>query len=373
MAPQTNGMTWFSQLRIMLRKNFILQIRYRKSTIAQSILAPIVIMLVLFLLQQLDYSKQRSDNPHPLKYPLNGLQKCQGRNPGDPCVTLMFTPDTDETRLYMKVFAEKNKNRTGDTMNIQSGTYDINSPPPSVLDIVAVPAVQNLYDYTIKFPNTTYFGVSFISSPPDIRYQIWFNHTLTQNGTDVYDVGLLSLHRGLDEAILTVINTNGASSTPGTFLSREITAFNNTNLDLNLKDWPKVRPNTLTDGTVSQFGSMFFFCSAMIIFISVLNNVVYEKEMRLRDAMSTMGLIDSVYWTSWFISQTVLVIINAFMTVVLGYIFNFTVFRESNFGILFFLFIMFGLSMVSLAFFITTFVNRSRTADILLPMFRIQI
>jgi hypothetical protein len=99
-------------------------------------------------------------------------------------------------------------------------------------------------------------------------YQIWFNATLTANLSDIYGRELVSVMRGLDEAIISV-----ADSVPTTLL------------DYELKDWPLIPAVTLSDSIVQALGPCFFFCSVMVIFITVLNNVVNEKEMKLRHGM----------------------------------------------------------------------------------------
>jgi hypothetical protein len=76
------------------------------------------------------------------------------------------------------------------------------SLPTSKLDILPVPDVNFIYNYTLLFPNITEFAVDFtIDNSNSYNYQIWFNHTLTFNNTDSFNTRLLSLTRALDEAI----------------------------------------------------------------------------------------------------------------------------------------------------------------------------
>ncbi|KAI8919679.1 P-loop containing nucleoside triphosphate hydrolase protein [Entophlyctis helioformis] len=100
----------------------------------------------------------------------------------------------------------------------------------------------------------------------------------------------------------------------------------------------------------------------MIIFINVLSQIVSEKELKLRHGMELMGLRPTVYWLSHFISNTLLVFLSALFTSIWGLIFGFQAFKNTNFAILLITFFLFGEAMVMLAFFITTFVRKTRVA-----------
>ena len=68
--------TFFDQLFIMLKRNLILQMRYSKSTFYQTVAAPVVFMLCLYILQNADYAKQKKEIPNPPAYPLEGVRNC---------------------------------------------------------------------------------------------------------------------------------------------------------------------------------------------------------------------------------------------------------------------------------------------------------
>ena len=70
----------------------------------------------------------------------------------------------------------------------------------------------------------------------------------------------------------------------------------------------------------------------------------------------------SVYWLSWFFVNVVIVFLSSMVTVVFGLAFSFPVFVNTDFGVLFLLFFVFSLSMITLAFFLTTLVRRVRSA-----------
>lgn len=80
--------------------------------------------MLIFVLQQADYANQMKSTPHPPESDLPGVLSCQGRNPGDACITLMYYPKTVEnginyTRILEK-FASLNAARTGVTFAFES-------------------------------------------------------------------------------------------------------------------------------------------------------------------------------------------------------------------------------------------------------------
>lgn len=85
-----------------------------------------------------------------------------------------------------------------------------------------------------------------------------------------------SLMRGMDEAIITVLNDPSATV--------------KADLNIKTKAWPTVAPATLSDTVVQQLGPVFFFCCVMVIFINALSQILMEKEIYLRNGMEVMGL-----------------------------------------------------------------------------------
>ncbi|KAG2583666.1 hypothetical protein PVAP13_6KG229500 [Panicum virgatum] len=121
-------------------------------------------------------------------------------------------------------------------------------------------------------------------------------------------------------------------------------------------------PATETFSTIAQAGPTFFLAIAMFGFVFQISALVTEKELKLRQAMSTMGLYESAYWLSWFTWEALLTTISALFTVLFGMMFQFDFFLNNSFGILFLLFFLFQLNMLSFAFMISTFVAKAASA-----------
>lgn len=101
--------------------------------------------------------------------------------------------------------------------------------------------------------------------------------------------------------------------------------------DVDLKDYPTIAQENIGESVISSLGSVFFFCSAMVIFINCLNTIVSEKESKIRFCMEMMGLYKSVYWLSWFIIYFVLIFINTLATILFGMFFQYSFFLNTNF------------------------------------------
>ncbi|KAK7483952.1 hypothetical protein BaRGS_00024836 [Batillaria attramentaria] len=105
----------------------------------------------------------------------------------------------------------------------------------------------------------------------------------------------------------------------------------------------------------------FYFMFAYSFFISCLTvNIVAEREERAREGMFMMGLRNSVFWASWSVLYFVII---AAVTVAITLVATLAkLFENSNMFLLFIMLMLYGLSIVALAFFLTTFFNKAHTA-----------
>jgi hypothetical protein len=251
-----------------------------------------------------------------------------------------------------------NAPRIGRELTFSSALTDYTIPPSTILDIVPAPSAEFIYNYTLFNPNSTKWAITFnqtlgVSSERNIQYQLWCNFTNTQNVSalvsDPFGNEVLSMTRAIDEAIISYVNDPTSLGV-------------NATIDVSLKDWPLIPSLTLSDTVVQQLGPVFFFCSEMVIFINVISLIASEKDLKLRHGMELMGLKPAVYWLSQFLSNSLLVAVNALATSIFGLIFRFEAFRNCDFGVLFFTFFFFGESMIAFAFFLSTLVRDVRQA-----------
>ncbi|ORX83600.1 hypothetical protein BCR32DRAFT_291916 [Anaeromyces robustus] len=359
---------WFIQFLTMLKKNFILQFRYWKTSLLISILTPLIAMiLVKFIIilhqNQLGIGKgiYKLD-----KYPLSGIEDCVGPiNEQNKCINLMFTNCIDNSvcqrdpniDIIISNFVEANNKRMNLNWETDLSKWEnwendkLNFDIKERHNIIHVPNSDFIYNYSLNHQNITHFGIVFdiknTTNTTNYRYQLWYNATLNYNSTDPFGSRVASVARGMDEAIVKF--ANGDPSIKPQFT-------------VDLKDFPILPLSGFEDALVTESGPMFFFCVAMVIFINILSTIVSEKENRIRFSMEMMGLKQSVYWLSWTVIYVIHFFINSIATIIFGKLFNYAFFTNTNFWVLLIVFFVFGLAMGALAMFITTLVSRSMTA-----------
>jgi hypothetical protein len=93
----------------------------------------------------------------------------------------------------------------------------------------------------------------------------------------------------------------------------------------------------------------------------IVVQVMYEKSSRLQESMRMMGLSDSAYWTSYFISDGLLLgVLLSFIGAILsagGGLFN-----EANFGDIWGFLLVFCMSAVPFGFFLCSFFDTPQTS-----------
>ncbi|KAK9104978.1 hypothetical protein Scep_021822 [Stephania cephalantha] len=113
---------------------------------------------------------------------------------------------------------------------------------------------------------------------------------------------------------------------------------------------------------MSLMGPTFFLAIAMFDFVFQMGSLVAEKELKLRQAMSMMGLYETSYWLSWLIWEAFITLLSSVFTVLFGMMFQFNFFLHNSFAVLLLLFFLFQLNMIGFAFFISTFISKSSSA-----------
>ncbi|KAI8915746.1 hypothetical protein EDD86DRAFT_186239 [Gorgonomyces haynaldii] len=305
-------------------------------------------MLMLYCLQQADYAQQRTRVPSPPESALGGISRCQGPKP---CIDILYYPDTAEVRSYLNLFAQTNAQRTNQPKMTLDGSIATLDAPTTNKGMLSIPSADFVYPYVVRNQNTTNWAVTFSSTTdptPNIQYQIWFNTSRTSEGDEIFSQELLSFMRGMDEAIITILNN------PSATVSAKI--------DVGIKSWPVSPPSNLSDTVVQNLGPVFFFCSIMVIFLNALDTIVTEKEKRLRLGMEMTGLTPFVYWISHFLSLSLESLTASLFTTCFGLAFGFQSFRNSDFFVLILTFFLLGESMIVMGFFISTFVSKARVA-----------
>ncbi|PKI78010.1 ABC transporter A family member 2-like isoform X2 [Punica granatum] len=121
-------------------------------------------------------------------------------------------------------------------------------------------------------------------------------------------------------------------------------------------------PAVETFSAVATVGPTFFLAIAMFSFVFQISSLTTEKELKLRQAMTLVGLFDSAYWLSWLSWEGVLTLISSLFTVLFGMMFQFDFFLNNSFAIVFLLFFLFQFNMISFAFMLSAFISKSSSS-----------
>ncbi|KAF5957627.1 hypothetical protein HYC85_004852 [Camellia sinensis] len=113
---------------------------------------------------------------------------------------------------------------------------------------------------------------------------------------------------------------------------------------VNLKEF--AHPALEIFSAVGSVGPTFFLAIAMFGFVFQISNLITEKELKLRQAMTMMGLYDTAYWFSWLTWEGIITLLSALLTVLFGMMFQFDFFLNNNFAVVFLLFFLFQFNMV---------------------------
>ncbi|MCL7030568.1 hypothetical protein MKW94_023908 [Papaver nudicaule] len=146
---------------------------------------------------------------------------------------------------------------------------------------------------------------------------------------------------------------------------REIARFlaQDPNLKWNVGVKEYAHPATDYVSAMDLAGWVFFLAITMFPFISQMGALVAEKELKLRQAMSIMGLYESAYWLSWLVWDTVIICISALITIALGMLVRFDFFLHNSFLVVFLAFFLFQFSMIAFGFALSTLLSKSSSAN----------
>lgn len=338
---------WWSQFKLLLWKNWKIMLRNRRSTIVQ-LAAPAFFVITLFFLEiavRQDeryagdlYNIVRTQKP----YKVPDIPPCVQGPDTDFCYTFVYAPDTPDVKEIIDLIRTQN------------------NPTIPEDKVRAFDSEDEVDSFLFDHMNTTQASVIFefdILNSNDSNVPLLRNvtYTVQVNQTDQYSHGVpirmtdsvgIPLQYAAERALLQWLNRQ--------------TTFLNTMHNVSLVKFP--HPEVLTTNIIGENGPLWFFAALMFNFVVGLGNIVSEKENKLRAIMKLMGLYDSVYWVTWFITLSVFSTATVFVLIITGAIFQFNFFLKNAFGLYFFLMEFFALSLVSLTFLISTFVRKAAQA-----------
>jgi len=134
--------------------------------------------------------------------------------------------------------------------------------------------------------------------------------------------------------------------------SREITRqliFNDNSLPYDVSIQEFAHPAFQKISWVGLVGPIFFIAAAMFPFVIQMQEQVFEKEQKLRQSMSSMGMHEAAYHLSWHLYQTLMAVTSSLLLTVFGIMFGFDAFTRNSFFLIFFTFWFFQQAMIGYA------------------------
>eukprot|EP01122_Echinamoeba_exundans_P012286 TRINITY_DN5094_c0_g1_i1.p1 TRINITY_DN5094_c0_g1~~TRINITY_DN5094_c0_g1_i1.p1 ORF type:complete len:939 (+),score=203.70 TRINITY_DN5094_c0_g1_i1:58-2817(+) len=386
------------QFAAVFKKSLTNQFRQYKTNVCQ-ISFPVLLLLALFLLQLLVTSifqstagvyteavNRPSLTPGNLYIPQTGLS-CQSANlevdykngkflvaEGNNRAQLgrfggLSLSDPENAALLPSTFVEPNGvNASGFLGNISMGLTNF----VAYKSEISVSRGGNVFP-TICFgePKFLYPLINYTSSKADIDNTVFndWRKVVWVGGYDLSSINVdlnnfvfsvfynRTLSAGRDLPLIVNIITNAIWKTAVKNLpdSKMILA--------GTKDFP--RPRTLNDfDLISVVGPSLYIYLFHLLFPVVLQNLVFEKEFKLREIMKMMGLKTWIYWLVTYIFSYMLYLIAAGLSIAIAVAMNFRYYRVNNFLSYFLLFFFWGHVMVATAFFLSVFFTKTRTATV---------
>ncbi|KAG0213139.1 ATP-binding cassette sub- A member 1 [Mortierella sp. GBA30] len=375
--PSSGFGRWFRQLGVVCRLNCILLIRFWKAAILQTIILPLLVVGIVFGVQKASEAGDgeiiAADN-NVNTWNMEGIYQCKPEPLSNACMTLVYAPQTPETTQIMNFFQTKNQARTNVALQMETQVWqEMSTVPKNDMGIVPMPSDTFIYDYALAHPDTIQLGVVFTKETPAVgpihwNYQVWYNMSQAVNmstlpgfkytkeagynrissSDDPYGVKLPNMIRALDESLLTFLDPNHQQA----------------DLDYSLKSFPTASSRNPFSSKDSMFSSLSSLLAlpACITMVMAMLRVMREKEGRCKESMHMMGLSYGAYWTGQWLTAWIMAIIQGSMIVAFGYAFRMNFFINTNWFVLWLMFVFLTYGMTMLGFWLTTYCQKSGTA-----------
>ncbi|KAF9582643.1 ATP-binding cassette sub- A member 1 [Lunasporangiospora selenospora] len=372
--PSTPLGRWFRQLGVICRLNGILLIRYWKLAIIQAIILPLLVIGITFAIQKSDNSPGSIIAQEAARtWKLDGIHQCVAARNSNPCITLAYTPQNEETTAIMKHLQTKNTARTNKAISMVDNVWSsMENVPSSNMGIVPLPSEDFLYDYALRHPDTIRLGVAFTkeeaatpADPTRWSYLIYYNQTYATNTSvlpgfrysaeagsnrrssadDPYGVELPNLVRAVDEALLTHLD-------PG---------YTQADFDIDLMSYPKAesRSDSSNGGSAAGMLSNLMALPACITMVTAMLRIAREKESKCKESMYMMGLHPMAYWVAQWLVAWIMALVQGSVMVAFGYAFKLDIFTNTDWFVHWLSFVLLTYGMTMLGFLLTVFCQRS--------------
>eukprot|EP01026_Neomeris_dumetosa_P039658 TRINITY_DN3260_c0_g1_i6.p1 TRINITY_DN3260_c0_g1~~TRINITY_DN3260_c0_g1_i6.p1 ORF type:complete len:980 (-),score=135.90 TRINITY_DN3260_c0_g1_i6:302-3241(-) len=331
------------QFYALFIKNVLIAIRNWKATVLRLLASFLFLFLVYILDLAIQADNQNSTQFKSVKDPVpelvNHIPRCEDdlyHNQDKPCWDFLFSPNTS-------VIAQEL------VRNIRLG----NDPVIEEQKVRGFETPEDTDEWLLDNPETVqaalHFRMDDYTDPTFIDFIVQFNTSVKFFRSSFQDP---------QEFIQLPIQLAAHREVTKYFLAQQNMSINAYEISIS----PFAHPQIETFSIVGSTSGTFLFAANMFGFVALLSNIIVDKEIGLKTAMVTMGLLDSSYWMSWFIYEFLFSFVSALLMVIFGLIFQFDMFLNNNFGCLLILFWLFQMAMSSLAMLISSFLHKSSIA-----------
>jgi ABC-type multidrug transport system ATPase subunit len=294
------------------------------------------------------------ENPNPQEFPLTGLSKCLEPD----CATLgigVTDKNTEWTDYAINYISKSSGLEIGKDIKV---LYEIDP--------------MEFINYIKTHPGQTQTGVIICSESMNLPanpivnqvhcdqtqgqvYMILYNFTIISknlfdpNLPDTVQREVLAVKLLMDNAILNYHATKNGL--------KEII------IEVILQTFPACINRFIKDlDVVSINGPLYFFIPPMFVFGLLVSEIVKEKELKLRNGLSVIGVSSTAFWLSWFIVALGFSLLTSNSLIVSAYIFDFDLFTRTPYPILFSVFLLYTMTMMMLGFMISTIITSVKLA-----------
>ncbi|GAV76931.1 ABC_tran domain-containing protein/ABC2_membrane_3 domain-containing protein [Cephalotus follicularis] len=324
------------QLLALLKKNLLLSWRNKRATIMQ-LLSSLFFLFLIFCIKEADNARtalftqrQSIRDPKPLVFP--SIPPCEDKFfTKKPCFDFLWSGNSS-ARLQ------------GIVNSIMANNPDRPIPPTKVMSFRTADEVDAwLYSNPQRCPGVLHF---------EERNSTVISYGIQTNSTAVAKRGQTE-----DPTFKFQIPLQIAAERE---VARSLIGEPNFSWVVEFKEF--AHPATFESSILDLAYPIFFLAIAMFGFVFQISSLIAEKELKLRQAMSMMGLYDSAYWFSWLIWEGVVALISSLFIVLFGMMFQLDFFLKNNFLVVYLVFFLFLVNMTGFAFMLSAFFSNSSSA-----------
>ncbi|XP_054622717.1 ATP-binding cassette sub-family A member 5 isoform X2 [Dunckerocampus dactyliophorus] len=326
-SVHTRDAAVWQQTRSLLYKNLLIKWRTKQQSL-QEVILPLLLLALLILIS--------THNPH-VSY--GGIGTMELEREDYIFKGVGYTPITNITNHIMEEVAQE---MHMDRLEMFASEEDLENAslyePSSYVGVVFTDALAT--SYRLRFPYNQ------LPQPSDYTESIanCFTSSVNCRAANYWYSGFIRLQSLIDAAIIQMQTKRAVWS------------------EMDLKVVMMGQPGSVEVQKFPHALISIYLVLAFTPFVTFLIvNVAAEKEHRLKDTMTMMGLYDSAFWMSWGLLYAALV---TAMSVLMSVIATYTaLFPNSDFFIIFSLIFLYGISSIFFSFMLTPLFKKPKFAS----------